>query len=155
MVTLYYVAELIILCHQNMVHDHTDHPVQFTTHADEGGVYLNLVGAGGCRGTKWDKDPRWPKFLGRETLDACAAKCAADDTCTAIHALRYAGTSYCDNLIFRPPGRVVLLNRTTKFPQKSASRAKNYERKDTYFYLFSTLLAYFSMCFHDCPLTAF
>ena len=57
---------------------------------DEGGLYLNLVGAGGCRGTKWDKDPRWPKFLGRETLDACAAKCAADDTCTAIHALRHA-----------------------------------------------------------------
>ena len=56
--------------------------------ADEGGLYLNLVGAGGCRGTKWDRDPRWPKFLGRETLDACAAKCARDDACTAIHALR-------------------------------------------------------------------
>ena len=31
---------------------------------------------------------------------------------------------------------VVLLDRTTKFPQKSTSRAKNEERKDTIFYFF-------------------
>jgi hypothetical protein len=55
---------------------------------DEGGLFLNMVGAGGCRGPKWDKDPRYPKFLGRETLDKCAKKCAKDGECTAIHVLR-------------------------------------------------------------------
>ncbi len=58
------------------------------SYADGKGLYLNLVGEGGCRGPKWDKDPRWPRFTGRETLDQCASKCADDDDCTAIHVLR-------------------------------------------------------------------
>ena len=45
--------------------------------------------------------------------------------------------------VYRPPGRVVLLDRTAKFSKKSTSRAKNYERKDTYLYLFSTFSLFF------------
>eukprot|EP00095_Tigriopus_kingsejongensis_P011320 maker-scaffold1444_size41037-snap-gene-0.7 protein:Tk11320 transcript:maker-scaffold1444_size41037-snap-gene-0.7-mRNA-1 annotation:"sarcalumenin isoform x2" len=57
------------------------------------GKYLIALGHGGCRGDEWNDAP-WPKFLGRQTLNRCASKCAQDPDCTAIHVLRKEGRTY-------------------------------------------------------------
>ena len=59
----------------------------------DGDQYLHEVGPGGCRGDDWDFED-WPHFLGRQTFDQCALKCAKDDDCTAFHVLRPSGKTF-------------------------------------------------------------
>ena len=61
-------------------------PLYFSV--DKGKYYLNLVGPGGCRGEGWDRPQGWPRFLGRISLDECASRCAGEEKCRAVHALR-------------------------------------------------------------------
>ena len=45
------------------------------------------IGDGGCRGTAWNKKG-CPKFVGRVTLEKCAAECRKHPYCTSFHVLK-------------------------------------------------------------------
>ena len=42
-----------------------------------------LIGAGGCRGSGWDKGS-WPVTAGKQSRDSCSALCQAQEGCTAF-----------------------------------------------------------------------